>query len=51
MADKWTIGSDNERVYNGVKPPEEGGREKKKEQEGRVTVASGRTQPKEKHFI
>ena len=28
-----------------------GSREKKKEQEGRVTVASGRTQPKEKHFI
>ena len=51
MADKWTIGSNNEGLYNRVKPPEERGREKKKEQEGRVTVASGRTQPKEKHFI
>ena len=26
-------------------------REKKKEQEGRVTVAFGRTQPEENHFI
>ena len=52
MADKWTIRSNNEGLHNGVKPPEERHtREKKKEQEGRVTVASGRTQPKEKHFI
>ena len=51
MADKWTIGSNNEGLYNGVKPPEERGRREKKEQEGRVTVASGRTRPKEKHFI
>ena len=51
MADKWTIRSNNEGLYNGVKPPEEEGGEKKKEQERRVTVASGRTQPKEKHFI
>ena len=47
MADKWTIRSNNEGLYNGVKPPEEGTREKKKEYQGRVTVASGRTQPKE----
>ena len=58
MTDKWLIRSNNEGLYNGVKPPEKEGherkrgtREKKKEQEGRVTVASGRTQPKEKHFI
>ena len=52
MADKWTIRSNNEGLYNGVKPPEEGGtRKRKKEQKGRVIVASGRTQPKEKHFI
>ena len=52
MADKWTIRSNNEGLYKKVKPPEEGDtRKKKKEQEGRVTVASGRTQPKEKHFI
>ena len=51
MADKWMIRSNNEELYNGVKPPEERTREKKKEQGGRVTVASGRTQPKEKHFI
>ena len=45
MADKWTIRSNNEGLYNGVKPPEEGDtkKRKKKEQEGRVTVASGRT--------
>ena len=51
MTEKWTIRSNNEGLYNGVKPPEEKGREKKKEQEGRVTVAFGRTQPKKKHFI
>ena len=52
MADKWTIRSNNERLYNGVKPPEEDTtRKRKKEQEGRINVASGRTQPKEKHFI
>ena len=51
MADKWTIGSNNEGLYNGVKPPEEDTREKKKKHQERVTVASGRTQPKEKHFI
>ena len=52
MADKWMIRSNNEGLYNGVKPPEEGDtRKRKKEQEGRITVASGRTQPKEKHFI
>ena len=44
MVDKWTVGSIKEGLYNGVKPPEEGGtREKKKEYQGRVTVASGRT--------
>ena len=30
MADKWTIRSNNEELYNGVKPPEEGGREKER---------------------
>ena len=43
MADKWTIGSNNEGLYNGVKPPEEDTREKKKKHQERVTVASGRT--------
>ena len=52
MTDKWTIRSNNEGLYNGVKPPEErGAREKKNEYQGRVTVASRRTQPKEKLFI
>ena len=52
MADKWTIRSNNDGLDNGVKPPEEGeSGEKKNEHEGRVTVASGRTQPKEKRFI
>ena len=40
MTDKWMIRSNNEGLYNGVKPPEEDTQEKKKEQEGRVTVAS-----------
>ena len=30
MADKWTIGSNNEGLYNGVKPPEEGDHERKR---------------------
>ena len=30
MADKWTIGSNNERLYNGVRPPEEGDHERKR---------------------
>ena len=51
MADKWTIGSNNEGLYNGVKPPEEGTTKKKKEQEGRVTVASGKTQPKRTFYL
>ena len=51
MADKWTIRSNNEGLYKKVKPPEEGDtRKKKKEQEGRVTVASGKTQHKTKTF-
>ena len=29
MADKWTIGSNNEELYNGVKPPEERGTREK----------------------
>ena len=52
MTDKWTIRSNNEGLYKKVKPPEEGDtRKKKKEQERRVTVAFGKTQPKQKHFI
>ena len=44
MADKWTVGSNKEGLYNEIKPPEERGtREKNKEPKGRVTVASGRT--------
>ena len=44
MVDKWTIGSNNEGLYNGVKPPEEGGHErKKKEHQERVIVVSERT--------
>ena len=30
MADKWTIRSNNEGLYNGVKPPEERGTRKRK---------------------
>ena len=51
MADKWTIRSNNKGLYNGVKPPKEKAREKKKEHQGKATVAPERTQPKEKHFI
>ena len=51
MVDKWTVGSNKEGLYNGVKPPEEGRRKKNKEHQGRVTVASERTPSKKKHFI
>ena len=30
MADKWTIRSNNEGLYNGVKPPKEKGHERKR---------------------
>ena len=30
MVDKWTVGSNKEGLYNGVKPPEEGDYEKKR---------------------
>ena len=32
MVDKWTVGSNKEGLYNGVKPPEEGDRERKKKE-------------------
>ena len=44
MVDKWTVRLNKERLYNEDRSPEEGDtREKKKEHEGRITVASGRT--------
>ena len=33
MTDKWTMGSSNEGLYNGISPPEEEGGKKKKEKE------------------
>ena len=52
MTDKWTIKSNNEGLYNGGKPPEEKGHERKrKNKKEKVTVAFGRTQPEENHFI
>ena len=52
MTDKWTIGSSNEGLYNGVRPPEERGtREKKKKRQEITTVASGKIQPKRKYLI
>ena len=49
MVDKWTVGSNNEGLYNGVKPSKErGGQKKKEEHQGRVTVASERTPSKKK---
>ena len=54
MVDKWKVGSNNEGLYNGVKPPKEKGgtkKKEKKEHQGRVTVAFERTPSKKKHFI
>ena len=37
MADKWTIRSNNEGLYNGVKPPEEGdGKIERKNKKGEL---------------
>ena len=30
MIDKWTVGLNKEGLYNGVKPPEEGDRKRKR---------------------
>ena len=52
MTDKWTMGSSNERLYNGVSPPERREEEKKKKKhQETTTVAPGKTQPKGNHLI
>ena len=52
MTDKWTMGSSNEGLYNGISPPEEGDTKKEKEKYQEITtVASGKIQPKRKHLI
>ena len=54
MTDKWTMGSSNGGLYNGISPPEEGGGEKerrKKKHKEITTVASGKIQPRRKHLI
>ena len=52
MTNKWTMGSSNEGLYNGVSPPEEGGRKKEKEETSRNNyVAPGKIQPKRNHLI
>ena len=59
MTDKWTIGSSNEGLYNGVRPPEKKKKRKRKKKTGEkkkkhqeiTTVASGKIQPKRKHLI
>ena len=51
MTDKWTMGSSNEGLYNGVSLPEEGTRKKKKKYQEITIVAPGKIQPKRKHLI
>ena len=52
MTDKWTIGSSNEGLYNRIRPPEEGGHERKRKKHQEITtVASGKIQLKRKHLI
>ena len=53
MTDKWTMGSSNEGLYNGVSPPEEGETQKKKKKKYQeiTTVTPGKIQPKRKHLI
>ena len=33
MTDKWTMGSSNEGLYNGISPPEEGDEQRKEKKE------------------
>ena len=35
MADKWTIGSNKEGLYNGINPSQKKGGEKRKEEKGK----------------
>ena len=52
MIDKWTMGSSNEGLYNGVSPSEErGDRKKKKKHQEITTVAPGKIQPKKKSIL
>ena len=51
MTDKWTMGSSNEGLYNGVSPPEEGDTKEKEKHQEITTVASGKIQLKRKHLI
>ena len=51
MTDKWTMGSSNEGLYNGVSPPEEKKKNKGKKHQEITTVASGKIQLKRKHLI
>ena len=52
MTDKWTIGSSNEGLYNGISPPEERGTKRKKKKHQEITtVASEKIQPKRKYLI
>ena len=52
MTDKWTMGSSNEGLYNGISLPKEGDTKKKKKKHQEITtVAPGKIQPKRKHLI
>ena len=52
MTDKWTMGSSNEELYNGISPPEERDTKRKKKKHQEITtVASGKIQPERKHLI
>ena len=52
MTDKWTMGSSNEGLYNGISPPEERGTKRKRKKHQEITtVASGKIQPKRKYLI
>ena len=42
MADKWTIGSNNEGLYNGINPSQKGGGRKGKGDQETTTVALGK---------
>ena len=51
MTDKWTMGSSNEGLYNGVSPSEKGDTREKEGNQEITTVAPGKIQPKRKHLI
>ena len=51
MTDKWTMGSNNEGLYNGINPSCEVEEKKKKGRDQETTTVAQKEQPKGIHII